>query len=283
MFLSQIKISESTKVEKPPVNVFNMVINTCEICGEEELTQTVLDAMRKTHGIDGNLITFNIAIKRLAKLGAARACEGIVIGMLQSGNEPNVVTYTTAIGACVGAKDPTFGVMWLDRMRSRNVTPNKYTYNTALAACLTDPSIESTRLASKVAADMLADVEREFDETNAEGSTSQFRSALPDTYTKLLARNVMKQLRENWRAGDIDMGEAKSTLRVPLLKLVDFNQSEAAERVRERMDQYRAEGGRSKKEDADEDADETADDDEMELEYKGVSDLHKSGSRVAEI
>lgn len=32
----------------------------------------------------------------------------------------------------------------------------------------------------------------------------------------------MKQLRENWRSGDIDMALAKSTTRVPLLKVVDF-------------------------------------------------------------
>jgi len=32
----------------------------------------------------------------------------------------------------------------------------------------------------------------------------------------------MKQLRENWRSGAIDMALAKTTTRVPLLKLVDF-------------------------------------------------------------
>lgn len=32
----------------------------------------------------------------------------------------------------------------------------------------------------------------------------------------------MKQLRDNWRSGDIDMALAKATVRVPLLKLVDF-------------------------------------------------------------
>ena len=35
----------------------------------------------------------------------------------------------------------------------------------------------------------------------------------------------MKQLRENWRKGDIDMTLAKSTTRVPLLKLVDFDKT----------------------------------------------------------
>ena len=35
----------------------------------------------------------------------------------------------------------------------------------------------------------------------------------------------MKQLRDNWRAGEIDMAVAKATIRVPLLKLVDFEKS----------------------------------------------------------
>ena len=32
----------------------------------------------------------------------------------------------------------------------------------------------------------------------------------------------MKQLRENWRSGGIDMALAKTTTRIPFLKLVDF-------------------------------------------------------------
>ena len=35
----------------------------------------------------------------------------------------------------------------------------------------------------------------------------------------------MKQLRDNWRSGDIDMALAKTTTRVPLLKLVDFDKT----------------------------------------------------------
>merc|ERR1711994_337967 len=58
-----------------------------------------------------------------------------------------------------------------------------------------------------------------------------YNSVIPDSYTKVLSRSLMKQLRENWRAGDINMAVAKSTVRVPLLKLVDFDRSQAAEAV----------------------------------------------------
>ena len=95
-------------------------MNTCEICGEEELTLMVLEAMRKLHDTDGNIITFNIALKRLAKQGQSRACEGIIIGMLQAGVEPTVVSYTTAIGACVKANDSLYAYEWLKRKRSRH-------------------------------------------------------------------------------------------------------------------------------------------------------------------
>jgi hypothetical protein len=43
----------------------------------------------------------------------------------------------------------------------------------------------------------------------------------------------MKQLRENWRSGDIDMTLAKTTTRLPLLKLVDFDKTISAARTSE--------------------------------------------------
>ncbi len=203
-------------------------MNTCEICGEEELTLQVLEAMRNVHGTTGNIVTSNIALKRLAKSGNTIACEGLIIGMLQENIEPSVVTYTTAIGACVNAHDSAMAQEWLRRMRTRNVNPNYHTYNTALAACL-DGTLDGTARGSKIATEMLADVEKEM-EIGLKGNP-EYHSVIPDSYSKVLARSLMKQLRENWRAGDIDMAVAKSTLRVPLLKLVDFDKSEMAKAV----------------------------------------------------
>ena len=142
--------------------MFNTVVNTCEVCGEEELTVRVLDVMKNTLEVEGNIITFNIALKRLAKMGNIVGCEGILIGMLNEGLEPNVVSYTTTIGACAkeGMKNPVMASVWLQRMRARNVQPNYHTYNTALAACL-DGKVESTFIGSKIAAEMLEDAEKE--------------------------------------------------------------------------------------------------------------------------
>jgi len=277
LLLDWVKLSEEGKAEKPPVSVFNMVVNACEICKEEELTLAVLDSMRKTLEIDGNIITTNIAMKRLAKQGNPRGCEGIIIGMLQSGIEPNVVSYTTALAACAtkGAKDPAFAYEWLKRMRSRNVRPNFHTYNTALAACL-DGKLESTVLGSTIATEMLEDVQTEL----AEGlkGSADLKSVVPDSYTKVLARALMKQLRENWRAGDINMAVAKSTLRVPLLKLVDFQKSEAAEQAKKRAEEEAA--ARKGAEDEDEELTKKS---EMDMEYNAVNLLHKDSHRVAEV
>jgi len=223
-----IALSEQGKVEKPLLKVFNTVVNACEHCKEEVLTVSVLEKMKEVHNTDGNIITLNIALKRLAKLGLAEACEGIIISMLDEGIEPNVVSYTTTIAACLNAKDSASAYEWLKRMRSRNTNPNFHTYNTALAACL-DGKLESTARASTIATEMMADVGKEL-LVGYKGS-ADYTSVIPDKYTKVLARSLMKQLRENWRAEEINMAVAKSTLRVPLLKLVDFDRSEAAAEI----------------------------------------------------
>ena len=49
-----------------------------------------------------------------------------------------------------------------------------------------------------------------------------FKSTLPNTYTNVLGRSLMKQLRDNWRSSSIVMTLAKATTRSLLLKLVDF-------------------------------------------------------------
>lgn len=221
ILLDWITLAGEGKADDPPVQVFNTVVNTCEVCGEEELTVKVLDFMRDTLETEGNIITFNIALKRLAKVGNSMGCEAILIAMLKEGLEPNVVSYTTAIGACAkkGDKNAAMASTWLQRMRARNVKPNFHTYNTALAACL-DGKLESTFIGSKIAEEMYEDAE--FELACGLKGVADFNSALPDAYSKVLARNLMKQLRENWRSGDIDMALAKSTTRVPLLKVVDF-------------------------------------------------------------
>jgi hypothetical protein len=257
----QVKLAESGKMEKPSVSVFNTVINACEICDEQELTLGVLEAMKKTHNTEGNLITFNIALKRLAKLGNPIGCEGIIIGMLQNGVEPSVVSYTTTIAACAASepKNPALAYEWLKRMRSRRVMPNVITYNTALASCL-DGKMESTALGSKIATEMMEDVSRQV----VEGTVKEDELILPDEYSKGLARKLMKQLRENWRNGDIDMQVAKATVRVPLLKLVDFQKSEAVQALKKRAEEVQA-----VKQKAEDEADATIQN-EVELEYSAT-------------
>jgi pentatricopeptide repeat protein len=253
------------------VSAFNTVVNTCEVCGEEDLTVKVLDVMRDTLETEGNIITFNIALKRLAKMGNIMGCEGILIGMLNEGLEPNVVSYTTTIGACAkdGMKNAAMASTWLQRMRSRGVNPNYHTYNTALAACL-DGKLESSFIASKIAAEMLEDAEKEI-ACGLKGSAN-FKSALPDSYTKVLARQLRQQLRENWRAGDIDMTLAKTTVRVPLLKLVDFDK---------KIDEARLAEIECEVEGIDIDEDKESDDVESEYEFNLLKGLHKDDHRTA--
>jgi hypothetical protein len=225
--------------------------------------------MKKTHNTEGNLITFNIALKRLAREGNQIACEGIIIGMLQNKVEPSVVSYTTAIAACAHApKNPTYAYEWMKRMRFRNVMPNVLTYNTALAACL-DGKLQSTILGSKIAGEMMEDVSRQVQEGTTDDSV--YTTVLPDQYSKGLARQLMKQLRENWRNGDVNMQVAKATIRVPLLKLVDFQKSEAVQALKKQK-----EDATQKEED---EAEATAQAEE-ELEYVATA---ASARRAAEV
>jgi pentatricopeptide repeat protein len=222
-----VVLYKNGRAEKPPLRLFNTVVNACEVCGEEELTVKVLDTMQETHDTEGNLITFNIALKRLAKQGNTRACEGIIVGMLQSGIEPSVVSYTTAIAACVAdPKHSETAVEWIKRMKSRMVQPNVITYNTALASCL-DGSLEGSIRASQLASEMVADIEKQVEAGII--VQDEYTNIIPNFYTRTLARQAMKQLKSNWESGAIDKAVAKSTVRVPLLKLVEFLKTDLAE------------------------------------------------------
>jgi len=281
LLLDWVKLSQEFKADPPPLRIFNNVVNTCEICGEEELTLLVFEAMKSIHDTDGNTITFNIALKRLAKQGQTAACEGIIIGMLEAGIEPNVVTYTTAVGACVKAMDSVKAYEWLRRMRSRNVGPNFHTYNTALASCL-DGSLEGSQRGSLIAEEMMQDVDNELIE-GLKGPTD-YASVIPDKYTKVLARKLLKQLRENWRSGDIEMQVAKLTVRVALKALVDFDRSEEATKIQKQRD---AMDLLKKALAADSASDGPSvveiDKSEVDVDFTAVNMLHKDSHRTMEV
>ena len=225
LLLDWVRLYNEGKADKPPLTVFNTVVNACEICDEHELTILVLDAMRATHDIEGNIITFNIALKRLAKEGSQQSCEGIIIGMLQSGIEPSVVSYTTAIAACVNAKEPKIAYEWLKRMRSRLVKPNMLTYNTALAACV-DGTLESTLLSSKIASEWVADIDNQV--SDLEATFDEYTSVIPDSASKFLSRRLLEQLDAAIEKGEIDERVASETVRKPLSEIADFDASERA-------------------------------------------------------
>jgi pentatricopeptide repeat protein len=242
LLLEWVKRAEEGKADKPPLSVFNTCVNACEICNEQELTLSILDAMKRTHETEGNLITFNIALKRLAKLHDYRSCEGIIIGMLQADVEPSVVSYTTAIAACASKDDlqPLVAVEWLRRMRSRNVSPNVLTYNTALATCL-DGTGSSFALASQIAASLLGDVEVQISSTakdTANNTTviTEYTDVIPDASTKLLCRRLLEQF--DLSKPDAETGEvalsAMEALKIPLQKLADFDVLELSKIVSQR-------------------------------------------------
>jgi len=273
LLLDWVDLYKQGRAEKPPLRVFNTVVNACEVCGEEELTVRVLDAMKETHDTEGNLITFNIALKRLAKQGNTMACEGIIIGMLQGGIEPSVVTYTTAIASCVAdPKKSDVAAEWIKRMKSRLVRPNVITYNTAFASCL-DGTVEGTKRASELASGLIEDIKSQLDAGILE--KGDYTNIIPNFYTRTLAKNLTKQMEELIKSGDIDEDEAESEIRGPFLELVDYLQSDLAELaekqkkfVRNELEEKEAEA-ESTIEDAEEEVDE-------ELEYSVAISTHRA-------
>merc|ERR1719253_1208703 len=111
---------------------------------------------------------------------------------------------------------------------------------------------------------MMEDAEKEI-ACGLKGSIN-FKSALPDAYTKVLGRKLMKQLRENWRSGEVDMALAKTTTRVPLLKLVDFDKTvDAANLVNIQCE-------------IEDDEDERS---EQDYEFELLKDIHNDDHRTA--
>lgn len=85
----------------------------------------------------------------------------------------------------------------------------------------------------------------------------------------------MKQLKSNWVAGDINKEEAKATLRVPLLALVNFSKTKAAEEAAEHVAERRraAQAVGKTQDDGDQTVTQAA---EVELEYLEASKVHRT-------
>lgn len=212
-------------VERPEIQAFNNVINCCEMCGETELTLAVIEKMKSVWGTDGNVITFNIALKRLAKTGNEAACEGIILSMLQNQIEPTVVSYTTAIGAAANVGDYKMASEWIRRMRMRHCYPNYHTYNCALAACLKGGGVEGVKAGVEIAKLYVEDAEAQLRacDPSANSEEQSFFTTIPDKYGRQLGKQLSEELRQAWRRGEIDMEVAKEGPRTELFKLVDFD------------------------------------------------------------
>lgn len=273
LLLDWVELYKLVQAEKPPLRVFNTVVNACEVCGEEDLTVQVLDAMKETHETEGNLITFNIALKRLAKQHNYLACEGMIIGMLQGGIEPSVVTYTTAIAATVAdPKRSDIAFEWIKRMKSRLVQPNVITYNTAFASCL-DGTVEGTQRASQLASDMLIDVKKQIDSGVIDQDS--YTNIAPNFYTRTLAKQLINQFEElmnNDELNDDDFVE--STIRTPLDKIVEYLKSNLAE-LAEKQKNFIKNADRSS-EVIKSEADQVNGDDDDELEYYTAINTHRA-------
>jgi len=92
----------------------------------------------------------------------------------------------------------------------------------------------------------------------------------------------MKQLQSNWQRGDIDMAQAKATLRVALLKLVDFDLSQKMQAaINNKKFKVPVEDPNCYDEELAMDEECTMH--EVEIDYAIVQKNHREGARVAEL
>lgn len=206
----------------------------------------------------------------------------ITVLKTESGVKPSVVSYTTAIAACAASeqKQPKRAYEWIKRMRIMGVKPNAITYNTALSACL-DGKLESTELASVMAKEMLEQVEEQIisessddDAESRKKPKDEYTDVIPDYTTRIVARKMMQQLKENWVNGDIEKKLATSTIRPPLLDLSTFS-------TLAKIEQYKAKKQQQIQEQQDDnrDLDDILSTQQMEREL----DYTDAARRVAEI
>ena len=81
----------------------------------------------------------------------------------------------------------------------------------------------------------------------------------------------MKQLKSNWESGAIDKAVAKSTVRVPLLTLVEFLKTDLAELAAQQKDYIAKEAKRQEEENFTIATDE-------ELEYSAAISTHRAAA-----
>ena len=97
---------------------------------------------------------------------------------------------------------------------------NFHTHNTTLESCIDGP-LEGSQRGPLVAAEMMADVQNKMME-GLKGP-ADYALVIPNKYTNVLAMKIIKQLRENWRAYQINMTTIKLNDRVSLNTLVNFD------------------------------------------------------------
>merc|ERR1712138_139310 len=128
-------------------------------------------------------------------------------------------------------------------------------------------SLEGSSRASKLASEMVADIEKQVESGGVD--SDEYTNIIPNFYTRTLARQAMKQLKENWDAGLIDKQVAKTTLRVPLLQVVQFMNTDLAEMAEKQKNFVQTAQ-------TDGNEDEVSDEVEEELEYSAAISTHRA-------
>lgn len=83
-----------------------------------------------------DVYTFNVWLSAAAQLGDTKAAENIMLVMQEEFQiKPDIVSFSTVIGACAEAKDVEGARQWLFKAEDEGLEPDLKCYNQAIKAC----------------------------------------------------------------------------------------------------------------------------------------------------
>lgn len=111
----------------------NAALTACGRRSRWETGGTILAKVRNAGAhLTPTLVTFNAAIAALEQAGKWKLACTVLGQASDSGLTPNVISFSTAISACIG---PDSVLRLLDEMETRAVAPNAVTYSAAINVC----------------------------------------------------------------------------------------------------------------------------------------------------
>lgn len=133
----------------PSISAYNAVIACAEKLGKVKSLVPLLQEMESLD-IDSNAVTYNIAMRALARKNDWGKAWDLVDEMVDKGIQPTVHTFTTMISCCESSHNAEQAMIFLDEMDRLNIEADIVAYNAALKVCLEHHPEEALEVLSRM-------------------------------------------------------------------------------------------------------------------------------------